>query len=130
MGDSTSLNTADSFDWKHLKPESLATVQECADAMYELDGIVGRISADLGEARARVQTEGVYSDPTWFRNASVSLKECKRKRVRVQERKSALHKLEKQDKQNAIERRFIEVAKKLLTEDQIGAIWDEVHQGE
>jgi hypothetical protein len=106
---------------------SLATPEQCLEALAELDEEMVRIEGHLGVAITRRELTGERADPEWFRRAKSALRHKGRLRQRVQERLGALRRAERQANgvsSNAQAQAFRYAAKRLLPPETIAAIED------
>lgn len=118
------------FEWKKISPETLMTLETCAQVMYELDGVIGDIESQLYKAATDARETGEYSDSIWYNDAKRALKDCKRKRQAIQERKGFLCRRIRDSAQRSIERRFVDAAMIVLPKEQVQAVWGEVHKND
>lgn len=104
---------------------SLATPEQCLEALGELDEEMCRIEGVLGVAISRRATTGERADPDWFRRARGALRNKGRIRQRVQERLGALRREIRAANgvsSNAQAHAFRYAAKRLLPAETIAAI--------
>lgn len=111
-------------------------VQQRGEAMRRkevVDEEVRRLKVQIGEAKSRAFTRGVYMDPVKFRAMEQKLEELKQESQALQVRMTELRKREKAEnversrrEQEARTATFVEAAKRVLDADTYREIWDEV----
>ena len=104
---------------------SLATPEQCLEALGELDEEMARIDGVLEVAISRRATTGERADPDWFRRARGALRHKGRLRQRVQERLGMLRRAERQANgvsSNAQAHAFRYAAKAILAPKTIAKI--------
>lgn len=111
-------------------------VQERGEALRRKQAVEEEMRAlkvQIGEAKSRAHTRGVYMDPTKFRKMERKLEELKQESQALQVRMTELRKREKEENVERSKRDqekgkadFIEAAKRVLDHETYLDIWDEV----
>lgn len=99
------------------------------EMIYLRTGIAG-IRADILDAKAKVATRGEYSDPDWYRRANYALTTKGHRHQILQQQLSAVNKKIKALSHAAADAkswktRFVEVSRRLLTEEMYERIMSE-----
>ena len=93
------------------------------DQLMELEGEKTVIKEQLSIAKAKLLTEGKYSDPNWYQSASIAAKIKGRQIQKLQRLLGIVNKVEKEHRQktrdNDFNARFVKAAKSYLTQDSL-----------
>jgi hypothetical protein len=109
-----------------LRPEHLATAEECSAYMNAVDRLAVELRAKLVEIR-ELEAAGECDDFTWFRRTERLLYDIKVARTVAQDRRGVLARREKAASnavwQESQAGRFLEAARIILTKEQYLAVW-------
>jgi hypothetical protein len=110
-------------DLKRIDATTLQDVDECSWVLDKLRAIIGHIEDQLG--RAELDPEG--TDPRWVIHAKRALFGTRQTFKAVHDRRGRLYGQIKRDRQNQVQRAFMDAAMELLPKDTITRIWDLAH---
>jgi hypothetical protein len=113
---------------ERIRADDLHTVEECAFLMAELDKMRTELTQQIRTAHAQRWKTGDYAPRGWYIRTNRLLNAVNVARNEVQDRRGVLRREKNNTKRDAAdvrsERRFIEAAKSLLSEEQHLAIWE------
>lgn len=111
-------------------------VQERGEALrrkHEVEEELRALKVQIGEAKSRAHTRGVFMEPAKFRKMERKLEELKQESQALQVRMTELRKQEKAEnierskgEQSARVANFVEAARRVLDRETYQDIWDEV----
>lgn len=102
--------------------------QELLDLKSDIDLDITTIRIQLSDAKAKVVTDGSYSDPEWWRKANAALKIKGRQSQQIQNELSLMRRKKQEIKAQQFERRFIDIAKKELSEEVFQKILNQARE--
>jgi hypothetical protein len=120
------------FDDSWSLDEMVLAADRLRKKMVELDDDMSSIRTQIGSARVKRLTTGVYSSPDWWHRANTALRHKGRERQLCQNNLGLVNRKIKEARHEQTEREhrktFVACAKEILSEDLYAAIWREVHR--
>ena len=107
-----------STDWV----DGLETLEDCAFESERLLDAIADIKSQLGAAKARVFSDGEFSDPVWFSKATAALRYYQRDLQKVQNRRSLLRRHYNLAKAESNDRALVSLFKELFPEEFYAAV--------